>query len=109
VLKTLEGFGFARLDAEVYVYLAKKGPQNGTVIAEALKIRKQQLYPVLINLQNRGLVTTIFEMTQLFSAITFEKALDLLVKANIEQAKAIKETKEELLSEMRDRIERENI
>lgn len=108
VLKTLQGFGLSRMDAEVYVYLAKKGPQKGTDIADALKIRKQQLYPILKTLQAKGVVTVSPEHPALFSAVAFEKALDLLLEANMEQAKAIKETKEELLSSWRDMTKREN-
>lgn len=102
VLRTLEGFGLKRMDAEVYVYLAKKGPQKGKDLADALKIRKQQLYPILKNLQETGIVTSNLEHPTLFSAVAFEKVLDLLVKANLEQAQAIKETKEELLSSWRE-------
>jgi sugar-specific transcriptional regulator TrmB len=108
VLKTLESFGLSRMDAEVYVYLAKKGPQKGLDIADALKIRKQQLNFILKNLQSKGVVTASPEHPALFSAVAFEKALDLLVEANMEQAKAIKETKEELLSSWRNMTRQDN-
>jgi sugar-specific transcriptional regulator TrmB len=107
VLRTLEGFGLKRIDAEVYVYLAKKGPQKGLDVADALKIRKQQLYLILKNLQSRGVVIASPEHPALFSAVAFEKLLDLLVEANMEQAKAIKETKEELLSSWRSMTKRD--
>jgi len=102
VLKTLEGFGFAKIDAEVYICIAKKGPQKVTDIADVLKIPKQHLYPILKKLQNKGVVIVSPEQPTLFSAIAFEKALDLLVKTNIEQARAIKQTKAELLTNLRD-------
>jgi sugar-specific transcriptional regulator TrmB len=107
VLRTLEGFGLKRVDAEVYIYLAKRDPQKGIDIADALKIRKQQLYPILKTLQDKGVVTASPEHPALFSAIAFEKALDLLVEAKMEQAKAIKETKEELLSSWRSMTKRD--
>jgi sugar-specific transcriptional regulator TrmB len=108
IIKTLQGFGLERIDAEVYVYLAKKGPQKGLDIADALKIRKHQLYSTLKNLQSKGVVTASPEHPALFSAVAFEKALDLLVEANLEQAKAIKEIREELLSSWRDMTKRDN-
>jgi sugar-specific transcriptional regulator TrmB len=98
VLRALEDLGLERVDAEVYVYLAKKGPQKGLDVAGALKIRKQQLYSILKNLQTKGVITASSEYPGLFSAVLFEKALEVLVKANMEQAKAIKENKEELFS-----------
>lgn len=108
MLRTLESFGLKRVDAEVYVYLAKKGTQKVIDIAGALKIRKQQLYPILKTLQDKGVVTASPEHPALFSAVAFEKALDLLIEANMEQAKAIKETKEELLSSWRSMTKRDN-
>ena len=93
VLKTLEGFGLSRVDAEVYVYLAKKGPKKGRELANALRITKQQLYPSLKNLKNKGVVTVSLERPVLFSAVAFEKVLELFIKIKVDQAKAIKETK----------------
>lgn len=108
MLRTLESFGLKRVDAEVYVYLAKKGPQKGIDLADALKIRKRQLYSILKALQDKGVVTVSPEHPTLFSALAFEKALDLLVEANVEQAKAIEAAKEELLSSWRDMNKRDN-
>lgn len=61
VLKTLESLGLAKLDAQVYIFLGKKGPQKGKDIAKALKIPKQHLYIVLKNLQSKGIVTATLE------------------------------------------------
>jgi sugar-specific transcriptional regulator TrmB len=101
VLKTLEGFGLSRVDAEVYVFLAKKGPQRGRELADGLQITKQQLYPSLKNLKNKGIVTASLERPVLFSAVAFEKVLELLIKIKVEQAKAIKETEKELVDSWR--------
>jgi HTH-type transcriptional regulator, sugar sensing transcriptional regulator len=101
VLKTLEGFGLSRTDAEVYVYLAKKGSKKGRELANALQITKQQLYPALTNLKNKGIVTVSRERPTLFSAVAFEKVLELLITIKMDQAKAIKETKKELLNSWR--------
>jgi sugar-specific transcriptional regulator TrmB len=101
VLKTLEGIGLSRMDAEVYVYLAKKGPKKGHELADALQVTKQQLYPSLKNLKNKGIITASLERPALFSAVSFEKVVDLLIAIKVEQAKAIKETKKELLDSWR--------
>jgi sugar-specific transcriptional regulator TrmB len=101
VLKTLEGLGLSRTDAEVYVYLAKKGPKNRRELADALQVTKQQLYPSLKNLRSKGVVTVSLERPALFSAVAFEKVVDLLIAIKVEQAKAIQETKKELLASWR--------
>jgi sugar-specific transcriptional regulator TrmB len=98
VLKTLECFGLSRADAEVYVYLAKKGPKKRVELTNALKITKQQLCPSLEKLKNKGIVTVTLEDPSLFSAVAFEKVVELLIQIKVDQAKAIEETKKELLA-----------
>ncbi len=108
VLKLLETFGLARADAEVYIYLAKKGPKSEQDLATSLKMKENQLCISLKSLQSRGIVTATIEQSALFSAVAFEKILELIVKANIEQAVAIKKTKQELLAGWRSNITRED-
>ena len=109
IIKTLESLGLKRVDAEVYIYLAKRGPQDRKEIADALKIRRKQLSTVLKTLQNKGIITIKLERSELFSALAFKEALDILVEVNMEQARGIKETKEELLSSWRSMKWQENI
>lgn len=108
MLKLLESFGLARTEAEVYVYLAKKGPRNKQDLADALQIAEQQLHESLKSLQSRGVVTATVEQSALFSAVAFEKVLDLIVDVNIKRASAIKQAKEELLARWRSNISRED-
>lgn len=95
VVKALIGLGISRVDAEVFVYLTKTGPQKAIDLAKALKINKQKIFASLKNLQTKGLVTK--ERT-IFSALPFEEALELLIKIEKEQARVIQESKEELLA-----------
>ena len=95
VIKALIGLGLLRMDAEVYVYLAKKGSRKVVDLARALNINKQKTYASLKNLQTKGLVT---KDRTIFSALPFEEALDLLIRMEKEQAQAIHESKEELLT-----------
>lgn len=109
VLRILENFGLARTDAEVYVYLAKKGPKQEKDLSSACKISEPQLDLTLKNLQTKGIVTASVEQAALFSAVAFEKVLDLFVKTDIEQAYVISETKEEILASWRSMIKRNDI
>ena len=99
VLNALEGLGLEKLDSQVYIFLGKKGPQKGKEIAKALKMSKQRLYLVLKNLQSKGLVNATLERPAKFSAMPFEKALDLFVKAKMEEAQRIQKGKAEILSD----------
>jgi sugar-specific transcriptional regulator TrmB len=90
------------MDAQVYIFLAKKGPQRAIDIGKALKMGKPQLYRSLKNLEGRGIASATLEHPAKFSALPFEKALDLLVKAKmkkaLEEVQRIQEGKDELLA-----------
>lgn len=98
VLTTLESFGFTRVDAEVYVYLAKAGPQKGRELIAGLRMTKQQLYPALKSLQEKKVITRNRERPALFTALAFEELLIMLVQINMEQAKAVDQARKELLA-----------
>src|SRR3990170_8318285 len=95
-------FGLTRMDAQIYIFLAKKGLQKAVDIGKALKMSKPQLYRSLKNLESRGTVSATLEHPAKFSALPFEKALDLLAKAKmqkaLEEAQRIKETKDDILA-----------
>jgi sugar-specific transcriptional regulator TrmB len=104
MLKTLENLGLKHLDAEVYVYLAQSNPQKARDIAEALETYKQQLYRSLRKLQRKGMVSASQERPARFSAVSFDKVLDLFIKNNREEAQRIEESKEQILSMWRSKI-----
>jgi sugar-specific transcriptional regulator TrmB len=98
VLQTLSNLGLTRLDTQVYIYLAKKGPQKGIEISKALKVQKQPLYRSLKNLQKKAIVSATLERPARFSAVPFEKVLDLFIRAKLEEAQNIQTEKNKLIS-----------
>jgi sugar-specific transcriptional regulator TrmB len=98
ILDTLVSFGLKRIDAEVYAFLAKKGPHRGKEIAKALKITKQQLYPALKNLKGKGIVNSTSERPALFSAEPIEKVLSTFMESRTKEIQNMIQKKEELLS-----------
>ena len=102
VIDTLLNFDLTRMDARIYILLAKKGPQKAIEIGKILKMSKPQLYHSLKSLQNRGIVNATLEHPSKFSALPFEKTLDFLTKAKmskaLEEAQHIQETKNDILA-----------
>ena len=94
----LANLGFDPVDAQVYIYLAKKGVQKASEIGKAAKLTKQQLYPSLKRLQNKGIVSSTIEHPARFSAMPFEKVLDLFIQAKIEETRSLQQSKSEILS-----------
>lgn len=97
MLKILESSGLAELEAKVYVYLAKRGPQTAREITFGLRISKQKLNPILSSLREKGVVVRYFKPVTQFSALSFEKLIDIQVNKTVNQAKSITQDKEELL------------
>jgi sugar-specific transcriptional regulator TrmB len=97
-LKTLTSLGFKQADAEVYVSLIENGSQKARDIAGTLKTYTRQVYRSLKNLQAKGIVNASTERPAQFSALSFEKVLDALIKANMEEAKRTEQEKEKILS-----------
>jgi len=86
------------LDSQVYIFLAKKGPQQGRDLLKGLKMQRQQLYRSLKNLQSKGIVSGTFEHPARFSAISFDKVVDLFIKSKMAEAQVIQERKREILT-----------
>jgi sugar-specific transcriptional regulator TrmB len=98
LIETLVELGFKPTDAQVYILLAKKGPQRGKDLVNSLRITKQQLYPSLKNLKERCVVNSTHERPAVFSAVPIEQVLDALIKTRIKEIQRMIQNKEELLS-----------
>jgi sugar-specific transcriptional regulator TrmB len=100
--------GLTQTDAQVYVFLAKRGPHNEKDLADALKLTKHQLCRSLENLEIKGMVNATLEPTARFTAVPLEKVVDIFMKAATEQAKALQASRKELLSTWRSMNEKDS-
>ncbi len=98
VSETLKGLGLTERDSEVFIFLAKKGPVIAREMLNSLRINKAQLYRSLKNLQSKGIVESTLEYPARFSAISFDKVLDLFIKAKKDETKKMEENRETILS-----------
>lgn len=94
VITALTDLGLTRLDAEIYVYLAKKGLRKTSTLARNLNYPKQKIYPSLNKLLKLGLLT---RHQSLYSALPFEKALEILINSQRDEEKSLEKYKKELL------------
>jgi len=97
--KTLRNFGLSEKQAEIYIFLGKRGPLKGGEITKRLKMNKGQVYRILRKLQKKGLVEETLEFPARFIAVPFEKVIDSFVKSKREEVDLIEETKKDLLSD----------
>jgi sugar-specific transcriptional regulator TrmB len=99
ILKSLTNLGLTKAEAQIYFYLAKRGPKKASEITSALKMKRQQLYLVIRRLQSKAIVNATIDRPAKFSAVPFEKVLDSIAKAKFEEAKIIEAKKRNLLSD----------
>jgi len=97
-LKALMSLGLNLTEAQVYVFLAKKGPHEEKQLAYALNASDQQLCKSLRNMQKKGFVTLKTENQTVFIAVPLEKVIDNIVKAKTEETERMEQNKENFLS-----------
>lgn len=105
VLDALVSLGLSQTDAKVYIYLSSKGPQDSENIAEALGTQEDLLREALENLKRKGIVAFTSKQSKLFFALSFSKALDILIKAQLKWTRDIEKSKKEILSNWRTMID----
>lgn len=71
-------FGLTPNESKVYIYLLQNAAKKADEIAEELHIRIVNMYFILAELQNKGLITTTFHHPLKYSAIPFYKSVKLL-------------------------------
>ena len=69
VLRALKEFRISETEANIYVYLAKKGSKSNVQLAKTLKMSLRQLNPTLQKLESRGLIMTSSSRATISSAL----------------------------------------
>jgi HTH-type transcriptional regulator, sugar sensing transcriptional regulator len=81
VEETLSQFGLLKNEIRVYLHLARSGKMKAGEISEAISLHRTETYRILRDLEKKGIVFSIFEKPLKFTAVPFDKAIDLLVDA----------------------------
>ncbi len=97
-LDTLKDLELTEVDAQVYIYLAKKGSREENALAEALKLSINQLNLCLENLLKMGMINIAHDESSKYFAIPFEKVLDDFVKATAEETETLRANRNRLIS-----------
>jgi len=99
LFNSLSKLGLRKSEAKIFFYLSKRGAKNASQIIQALEMQKQQFYPLINSLKNKGLVISTLDRPAIFSSVPIECALEVLTKTKVEEAKFLQENKEKLLSD----------
>ncbi len=93
--------GLAEQEAKIYVMLARSGPQKAKDISKAIRLSKVQVYRNLQNLENRGFVDSSLGHPAIFSTISLEKAINLLIESKSSEVMLLKRSKEAIMSSLK--------
>ena len=98
IIEVLRDYGLTEAEAEVYIFLAKTGVQKARDISSSLNMNKAQSYRILKDLETRGIVEQTLETPSRFTAIPFEKLLDVIIRGKMDEVDSLEDKKVDLLA-----------
>ena len=91
-VQMLVGLGLTVLQAKVYIALVKSGTSNGRATAKAAKVASQDVYRVLVELQEKGLIEKIIAKPNEYRPIPLKHGLLMLLQQRNKQTIELKRT-----------------
>jgi len=101
ISNVLKDFKLTENESKVYVFLAKSGSQRAYSISRSLSMHKAQVYRILKNLESRCMVDLTLEKPARYTAVPFEKLIELLIKTKKNDISFLEDNKNELLTQWR--------
>ena len=105
VASELENFGLTKTQAKIYVTLIASGIASASEVAKSSRIRREEVYRLIPELEKRGLITRKLKTPKKFSAIKPETAIQILIKAKLNNMKGeidqLKQRQPELVSRLK--------
>jgi len=98
IIEVLRDYGLTEAEAEVYIFLAKTGVQKARDISSSLNMNKAQSYRILKDLETRGIVEQTLETPSRFTAIPFEKLLDVIIRGKRDEVDSLEDKKVDFLA-----------
>ena len=84
-VQTLVDLGLTVLQSKVYITLIKSGPSTGRITAKMAQVAPQDVYRVLTELQEKGLVEKIIAKPAMYKATTFKESISVLLQNKKEE------------------------
>jgi sugar-specific transcriptional regulator TrmB len=95
--QTLVGLGLTLLQARVYLALAKSGDATIKTIATVSKVARQDIYRVIGELHNLGLVEKLVDAPSKFRAIPIRECVFILLQNRIKKTTQLQQEASELI------------
>ncbi len=98
VIEALSSLGLELKDIEIYIFLAREGPQEADSIANGLRMFGLELTNSLEILKKKGLLKIIDKIIpEQYFAVSFKEVVNQLVEANLKTAEFTEKNKKIIL------------
>lgn len=101
----LADFGLTKTQAKIYITLATLGIASASEIAAISKIRREEVYRIIPELEKRGVIVRKLMVPRKFSAIQPETAIEILTKLKLktmkEEADKLRQSQVKLISRLK--------
>ncbi|MEM2911841.1 MAG: helix-turn-helix domain-containing protein [Candidatus Bathyarchaeia archaeon] len=98
LFEILRELGLSRREAEIYLFLWKKGPQKAYTIAAYLNIDRAQTYRALNSLKEKGIVEITIEAPTRYAATPIEPLIESLIKTKKTEVARLENEKQEIIN-----------
>jgi len=98
LFETLRELGLSRREAEIYLFLWKKGSQKAYNIAAYLNIDRAQTYRTLNSLKEKGIVEVTIEAPTRYAATPIEPLIESLIKTKKTELARLENEKQEIIN-----------
>ncbi|MBM3291601.1 hypothetical protein FJY84_02870 [Candidatus Bathyarchaeota archaeon] len=97
IFQYLSNYKLNNKEIKIFLYLSQLGPKKVYEINQSLNIQRSEVYILLKNLEEKGLICRTLEKPYKFCAIEIEKALDNMISEEKINIKNMEFTKENIL------------
>lgn len=97
LFEILSELGLTKREADMYIFLTKRGPQKAHSVATHLKIDGAQTYRSLTSLQEKGIIESTIESPARYLAVPIEPLIETYVKTKKTEINRIETEKNELI------------
>lgn len=97
IQEKLSNFGLTKNESRVFIFLSKYGSKPAIEITRLLKIPRTETYRVINTLQGIGIVSSTIDHPVKFSAIPIGKALDVLIRTEMENIHVLQNQKNDII------------
>jgi len=102
-INTLNQLGLTTYEAKVYLLLLNSERCSAKIISKALNVAKPDIYRVLANLQEHGLVEKVISNPATFKAVPMEQGLSVLFQRKEREYNMLRERTEQLRHSFKNR------